>query len=76
MNNENGLNGLPPEVRKFMDKYLATEEDRALFLAGYQALKSDAERAHFHQLIDEPVDEAEIQEAIDFHERLKRNQSN
>ena len=44
MNNENGL---PAEVRKFMDTYLVTEADRRLFLETYTALQSEIARQKF-----------------------------
>jgi len=73
MNNENGL---PKEIQKFLDTYLHTEAERREFLAAYDALDNESERAALREIPAEPLDDAEVAAAIQFHEQLKRSQAN
>jgi len=63
MNNLVGMslnqeNGLPPEVRKFMDKYLPGEAAKQAFLRQYAALKNEQDRRRFlDRYADEPTNE-------------------
>jgi hypothetical protein len=77
MNNENGL---PTQVRIFMEKYLHNDEERALFLETYCALKNVQEQATFLESVQEVPTAAEIEAAaVELEQlptQLRRNQSN
>ena len=79
MNNENDL---PPEVQKFLETYLHTDEDRQRFLAEYAAAKSEQDRQAFMaRYAQEPADDGKttaeiLRETAAFIESLKTSRSN
>jgi hypothetical protein len=74
MNNEDG--GFPPEVQKFLDKYLHTEADRQLFIDTYTALQDEQQRRALLAACAEVPTEEELDEAEAEFERYKQSLQN